>query len=114
RDDQQVRALVMPLTIEMLQLPKRLAEEDLLMDGQVLAADVDVLDHEFRLAARGGGVGVDLEACGRDWAHRAIAPRVRGVVQPSGAKARQFARTCEKRALNFIGVVKHPTSYLPS
>jgi hypothetical protein len=98
----------------MLELPEGLAQQDLLVDGDVLAADADGLEPEFGLAVRRGRVGEHFEAGGDDRAHRRIAPRVCGVVEPSGAHTGELARTCEKRTLHFIGVVKHRTSYLPS
>ncbi len=59
-------------------------------------------------------MGEDLEARGHRRAHRAVTQRIGRIVQPSGAQTRKLARTCEKRTLHFIGVVKHRTSILPS
>src|SRR5438552_8107617 len=96
----------------MLQLAERLTEEDLLLDRHVLAADPDGIEAELGLAARRRSVSEDFEARGDHRTHRAVAPRVRGVVEPSRAHPSQLARTCEKRALHFIGVVEHRTSLL--
>src|SRR5207237_3298704 len=82
----------------------------LLLDRHRLAADPGRLDAEFRLAARRGGMGENLEACRHHRPHRAVAPGISGIVQPSGAETCELARTCEKRTLHFIGVVKHRTS----
>ena len=86
RDDQQARTLVDAFAGEMLELPERLAENDLLVDAHVLAADPDAVDAEFRLAARRGGMGEDLEARGDHRPHRAVTPGIGGIVEPAGAE----------------------------
>src|SRR5947209_14284862 len=112
-DDQQARPAIDAFTREMLELAERPSKHDLLAHRDLLAADAGRVDAELGLAARRGGVGEDFEARGDQRAHRAVAPRVRRVVQPSGAKTGKLARTCKKRALHFIGVVEHRTSSSP-
>jgi hypothetical protein len=114
RDDQEPRTLVDAVARKMLELAERLADQDLLVNPNLLAADLDAVDAELGLPARSGGMGENLEARRHHRAHRAIAERIGGIAQPSGAQTRELARTCEKRTLHFIGVVEHRTSFLPS
>jgi hypothetical protein len=85
RDDENVRAFVMPLAVEMLELPEGLAEQDLLVNRDFLAADVRGFDPELRLPARRGGMGEDLEARRDHWPHRAVTPGVGRIVEPAGS-----------------------------
>ena len=70
----------------MLELPERLAEQDLLVDRHVLAADVRHFDPELGLAARRRGMGEHLEARRDQRAHRAVSQGIGGIVEPAGAK----------------------------
>src|SRR6185437_2849480 len=99
---------------EMLELAERLSQQDLLVDADLLAADLDDVDPEIGLAVRSSSIGENLEPSGNDGAHRTVTEGIGGVVEPSGAQTGKLARTCEKRALHFIGVVEHPASFLPS
>ena len=110
RDDEDVRPFVMPFAVEMLQLPERFSEQDLLMNRDILALHVDRIDPELGLSPGRGCVGENLEAGRDERPHRAITQRIGRVVEPSGAQTCKLARTCEKRTLHFIGVVEHRTS----
>ncbi len=76
RDDEQRRAVLDALAIEMLQLAEGLAEQDFLMNADILPANMNRFDAEFGLAARGGGMGEDLQACRDKRPHRAVTPWV--------------------------------------
>ena len=86
RDDQDMRAFLDAFAIEMLELPERLAEQDLLVDRYVLAPDVRLFESEFGLAVRGGRIREHFEARRDDRPHRAVAPWIGGIVEPAGAE----------------------------
>src|SRR6185312_10117288 len=110
---QQPRSLFDTVAREMLELAERLPQKDLLVDADLLAADLDAVDPKIGFAVRRRGTGEDLEARRHDRAHGVITEGIRGIVEPSGAQTGKPARTCEKRALHLIGVVEHPASFLP-
>ena len=112
RDDQQLGAALHARAIfggahEALELAERLAQHHFLMDGDLPAVDHRAIEPEFRLAARRGGMREHLERRGKHRPAAEIGERIGGVVQQTGGKIGQRARTCEKRALNLISVVQH-------
>jgi hypothetical protein len=93
-------------------LAERLAKHDLLVDGDPAAVDDGAVEAEVRLAARGRGMGENIERRGHDRRHAAISEGVYGVLHPAGADVGERAGSGEQRALHFIGVVEHPASRL--
>ena len=92
RDDQQLRLSLHALLAEVQQVAERLAERDVLVDRDDLAADGRLGDSECRLSARRAGVREDIETCRRDRAERAVAERIRRIVEPPRAHRSPFAR----------------------
>ncbi len=109
-DDQQRRSGFRIDLAEAFELPERLPHDHVLVDRDRGLPDARFENPELGLSARLGGMGEHLEARRDHGPHRAVAPRVGRVAEPSGAQSCKLARTCEKRTLHFIGVVKHRTS----
>ena len=61
RDDQQLGVAGHALAREMLQLPERLAKQDIFVTGTIFLADHGGKQPEFGLAARRRGMGEHVE-----------------------------------------------------
>jgi hypothetical protein len=89
-----------------------LAQHDFLVNADLLAADRNVIDAEFRLAARRRGVGEYVQRRGEDRPHPAIGEGIGRILHPAGANIGPRARTREEGALHFISIVQHAVSHI--
>ena len=104
--DQQLLLAFDALAPEPLELAERLAQHDLLEDGDGLAVDDRALEAEFGLPARLRGVGEDVETRGDHRPEAGAAERIGGILQPALAHVRKQARARQPVPLEFIGIVE--------
>jgi hypothetical protein len=107
RDDQQPWTILGPLAAEMLELAERLAQHDLLVNGDIPAVDDRRFEAEFRLASRRCSMGENVKGRCDDRPHVRIGEGIDRILQPARTDIGERAGPGKQRALHLIRVVKH-------